>query len=102
MSVPWHVKRTACLINRKCRAEGVATISIDGDRTPGRSVTVCNDWGETTYTVGEMTWAHAYNDDIRIDCAPGIHFFLDKREAEDWRCEQRGAHVKNVGRQRAV
>jgi hypothetical protein len=84
MLVPWRARRTACLINRKCRAELGITRSIDGDRTVGRSITVTNEWGTTIYKVGQETWAHAYDDDIRIDCAPGLHFFIDRREAEAW------------------
>ena len=25
-----------------------------------------------------------YSDDIRIDCAPGIHVFITRKEAEEW------------------
>jgi hypothetical protein len=35
------------------------------------------------YSVGEHM-VQEISTDIRIECAPGIHFFLTKQEAESW------------------
>ena len=36
------------------------------------------------YRNGETVYPHAYEDDIRLDCAGGIHFWLTREEAEKW------------------
>jgi hypothetical protein len=36
------------------------------------------------YKEGEVVYADAFNDDIRVDCTSGIHFFMTKKEAEEW------------------
>jgi hypothetical protein len=38
-----------------------------------------------TYTTGEMFIPDGYNDDIRIECAQGVHFFITRKEAEEYR-----------------
>ena len=84
LEVPADSKRTACLINRKCRAEFVRTLAIVmGDGSGVTSAAGRHD-KSTIYTVGEITIPHSYNDDPRLDCASGIHFFLTKEEAQEW------------------
>jgi hypothetical protein len=39
---------------------------------------------EITYTVGKIIKPDSYNDDIRLECTNGIHFFITKKEAEDY------------------
>ena len=36
------------------------------------------------YEVGKIVNPDSYNDDIRLDCTNGIHFFVTKQEAEEW------------------
>jgi hypothetical protein len=38
----------------------------------------------TRYIVGKETWADAWNDDPRIECTSGIHFFMTRKEAEEY------------------
>ena len=38
----------------------------------------------TTYTAGERIYPDSYNDDWRVECTNGIHFFMTREEAEDW------------------
>ena len=78
MLVPADAKRTGTLVGRKCRAEYVMTLDIEGDLS---SVTTNRG---ATYTVGEYTYPDKYDDDIRIECTHGIHFFLTREEAEEW------------------
>jgi hypothetical protein len=40
--------------------------------------------GRTLYTQGAMVYPDKYDDDIRIECTHGIHFFITKREAEEY------------------
>ena len=45
---------------------------------------VHNQFGETVYRNGELTYPDSYDDDIRVGCSHGIHFFITKAEAEEW------------------
>jgi len=81
--VPPDANRTGSLIGRKCRAEYVVTERIvlaDGSEpreVEGKS-------NGAIYRVGETTYPDSYNDDPRVECTHGIHFFLTRREAEEW------------------
>jgi hypothetical protein len=76
MSVPPDAKRTATPTGRKCRAEFVFV--IEGEAVVER-------YGTTThYIPGQMTYPDSYDDDIRVECTHGIHFFLTREEAEEW------------------
>jgi hypothetical protein len=81
LEIPAEAKRTSCLINRKCRAEFVKTLEIIGsDKNE-----VCGSYDDKTiYKIGEITRADSFDDDIRIDCSHGIHFFITRKEAEKW------------------
>jgi len=81
MSVPTKAKRTACLINRKCRAEYVKVLKVFNDEG---KVIVKYDFGITEYENGKLVYPDSYDDDIRVDCSHGIHFFLTKEEALQW------------------
>ena len=81
MLIPNKAKRTACLINRKCRCSYAYVLDVFNDK---KEVVVKNKYGETKYKKGCIVKPHDYCDDIRIDCAPGIHLFLTKEEAENF------------------
>ena len=78
-------KRTSSLVGRKCRCSKARVISIvDKHGTPlteARST-----WSAAfRYRVGELVSpVEPYNDDIRVECASGIHFFMTKKEAEEY------------------
>ena len=74
--IPEDAKRTSCLINRKCRASHVKVLKGNG-----RSKTA---YSKLEYKEGEMVYADKFCDDIRIDCSNGIHFFVTRKEAEEW------------------
>lgn len=80
LEIPAKARRTASLIGRKCRAEYAVVVSLSkGDS----GVSIQDD--KVTYTVGQTVkprnW---YDDDFRLDCAPGIHFFRTRDEAEQY------------------
>ena len=39
---------------------------------------------ETIYRVGEIVRPDSYDPDIRVECSHGIHFFITRKEAEDY------------------
>lgn len=40
--------------------------------------------GKVIYRAGEVVRSDKYDDDPRVECTHGIHFFLTKEEAEAW------------------
>jgi hypothetical protein len=81
LCIPRNARRTASLVGRKCRAEMAVVEWIEG----GGPVTSdgCGN-GSITYAVGETVHPDSYDDDIRVECSHGIHFFLTRKEAEEW------------------
>jgi len=85
IEVPAEAKRISCLIDRKCRAEYVKTISIyDPEGNPVYKEVPGMFYVDITYKAGGLTYPDKYCDDIRIDCSHGIHFFMTRREAKQW------------------
>ena len=73
--IPAKAKRTSALSGRKCRAEFVKVIEGEGyDRRTG----------SLHYSPGKIVRPDGYDDDIRVECTQGIHFFITKKEAKDW------------------
>jgi len=71
--VPATAKRTSSLIGRKCRAEYVYVLSGSGKSDRGG-----------VYVEGTKYYPDSYDDDIRVECSHGVHFFMTKAEAERW------------------
>ncbi len=76
--IPAKAERVSTLLGRKCRASHVKVIS--GEGVGGVSPTR----GGIIYHRGETIHADKFDDDIRVECTHGIHFFLTKAEAEAW------------------
>ena len=82
--IPDDALRTSNLVGRKCRASHVHVIeflnttrkSVKGWRNAGGTHTV--------YNLGATVYADSFDDDIRIECTHGIHFFITREEAEAW------------------
>ena len=76
-----HVKRTGTLVGRKCRAASAFVMSISNGFSS--DVGWHRNHPSLTYTVGEYVYPDKYDDDIRVECTNGIHFFLTRKEAEE-------------------
>ena len=77
--IPEDAKRTSTLVGRKCRASRVLVLEGSGN-SPTHTHKALE------YKEGEIVVADSYDDDIRIECTNGIHFFMTRKEAEDWGC----------------
>jgi len=75
LRIPPEARRTASLVGRKCRAEFAEVLEGSGTSIRDRN---------TLYKVGETIWPDRYDDDIRVGCTHGIHFFLSREEAEEY------------------
>ena len=73
LKIPANAKRTSSLVGRKCRAEFVEV--LEGSGRSGRA---------GLYREGEFVYPDSYDDDIQVECTNGIHFFMTRKEAEEW------------------
>lgn len=76
--IPAQAQRTASLIGRKCRAEYV--IVLEGAEQPRQSLFTYT----LSYKNGETVYPDSYDDDARVECTHGIHFFLTLPEAKEF------------------
>ena len=85
LMVPSAAKRTATPIGRKCRAKYAKVLGmvVRGTNT---KVDVAYSTHQRTfeYRVGQVVRPDKYDDDIRVECTSGVHFFLTKEEAEEY------------------
>jgi hypothetical protein len=72
--IPAKAKRTSSIAGRKCRAEYVRVLEGNGISSKGG-----------IYEQGKIYRPHKYDDDPRIECSCGVHFFMTKKEAEEYR-----------------
>lgn len=72
--IPDDAKRTSTLVGRKCRASHILVWEGSG-KSPTHTL---------EYREGEIVVADSYDDDIRVECTNGIHFFMTRKEAEEW------------------
>jgi hypothetical protein len=80
--IPAHAVRVSSLVGRKCRASEVKVMEVvSGDPD---DLTSTNDFSFHYEVGGTFKPANGFSDDIRIECAPGIHFFMTRREAEEF------------------
>ena len=76
LRIPAEAARLGGLLGRKCRAEFVEVISGEGASTHDPSF---------LYAPGKTVRPHEWCDDVREECAGGIHFYLTQLEAEEHR-----------------
>ena len=78
------VPRLNAIGSRKCRAASALVIgcySSTGDMVP-EARTVPANGQPLIYRTGEVVVPDRFDDDIRVECSHGIHFFITKAEAE--------------------
>lgn len=81
--IPHDAKRTSSLVGRKCRAEFADVLEVCSAPCSLKAPRVISFWG-LTYEVGQRIHADKFDDDIRVECTHGIHFFMTRQEAEDY------------------
>lgn len=75
--IPAHAERVSSLVGRKCRASSVIPLDECGGTSPTATT-------KLRYVQGEEVFADSFNNDIRVECTHGIHFFITREEAEEW------------------
>ena len=85
IEIPADAKRSSST-GRKCRASKAKVLSItsmDGKQKYKVAYSVHN-CGELVYRVGETVVPDAFDDNRWNECAPGIHHFITRLEAEQY------------------
>jgi hypothetical protein len=83
--IPGDARRVNSFLNRKCRAEVVEVVEIVNESgKPVESGLSPTHDKKLLYVVGQAVKATTYDDDFRVDCAGGIHYFMTRIEAEEW------------------
>src|SRR6185312_1716254 len=77
-------ERVSALTSRKCRASKVRVVALyNGDgsvRTePGKGA-----YTGLAYPVGGVVVPDSFDPDNRVECSHGIHFFITRKEAEEY------------------
>ncbi len=84
IEIPKRAKRVNGIGSRKCRAEFAKVISIE--TVIGKKIKQKAGIHDSAfiYEVGKTVRPSNYNDDVRLECAEGIHFFITKEEAKNY------------------
>ena len=85
LQIPEDAKRGSAF-GRKCRASKAVCLAIenmDGSNSGLAEISSDHD-GSFIYRVGETVEVADFDDDRTHECAPGIHFFITRREAVDY------------------
>ena len=71
---------------RKCRCSAARVLAIENvDGTDSGLTEIASSYDSSfIYKVGEIVSAPNFDEDRRIECAPGIHFFITRQEAVHW------------------
>ena len=76
--IPKEAKRSHAF-GRKCRAEYVKVLEVIG-----AEVGIAQHDGKTEYRKGEIVKPDSFDENWQDECAPGIHFFITRIEAENY------------------
>lgn len=85
LEIPADAKRLSAT-GRKCRCDKAKVVRIwNLDRTESCQVKTFSTYDRNfVYEVGKTVYAENFEDDRWIECAPGIHFFINFQEAVDY------------------
>ena len=84
--VPAEAKRSHAF-GRKCRAECAEVLGIftgEGVERPEGYIGRSDFDSEFTYQKGQTVHPDSFSEDWTTECAPGIHFFITRLEAENY------------------
>lgn len=78
LRIPEEAKRSHAF-GRKCRAEFADVLEVFG-----AEVGISQHDGETKYIAGQRVTPDCFDENWMEECAPGVHFFLSRIEAENY------------------
>lgn len=85
LEIPADARRSSAA-GRKCRCDKAKVIEIQElDGSPSELTEVASGYDRNfVYRVGEIAEEPTYDEDRWNECAPGIHFFINRQEAVDY------------------
>lgn len=85
LEIPADAQRSSAT-GRKCRCDKAKVIEIQElDGSPSELTEVASGYDRNfVYRVGEIAEEPKYDEDRWKECAPGIHFFINRQEAVDY------------------
>ena len=85
LEIPADARRSSAT-GRKCRCDKAKAIEIQElDGSPSELTEVASGYDrDFVYRVGEIAEEPKYDEDRWKECAPGIHFFINRQEAVDY------------------
>lgn len=85
LEIPADAQRSSAT-GRKCRCDKAKVIEIQElDGSPSELAEVASGYDRNfVYRVGEIAEEPKYDEDRWNECAPGIHFFINRQEAVDY------------------
>ena len=84
LHIPTDALRVSALCGRKCRASKATPLrafTLDGSISEAPRFRSSHDY-EFTYEIGKVATPASFDEDRRVDCTNGIHFFMERAEAE--------------------
>ena len=85
LEIPADARRSSAT-GRKCRCDKAKVIEIQElDGSPSELTEVASGYDRNfVYRIGEIAEEPKYDEDRWKECAPGIHFFINRQEAVDY------------------
>ena len=85
LEIPEDARRSSAT-GRKCRCDKAKVIEIQElDGSPSELTEIASGYDHNfVYRVGEIAEEPKYDEDRWNECAPGIHFFINRQEAVDY------------------
>ena len=84
--IPAKARRWGGLVGRKCRADEatVVGVMVKGKSKKTKQIFASKYDSSFMYEIGKTYKVKDFLDDPRVECAPGIHFFITQIEAEEY------------------
>jgi hypothetical protein len=86
LEIPKSAKRVSTPIGRKCRAsqaKAIAAYNQDGTKTK-ETIFYSQHDPEFKYQIGKIAKVDNFDNNIRVGCTSGIHFFITFEEAKNY------------------
>ena len=85
LEIPEDAKRSSATTH-KCRCSKAKVLAITSlYETESFNEAITYNYAPLTYKVGEMVYPDSFDEYRWAECSNGIHFFMDKEEAINWR-----------------
>ena len=86
LEIPAESPRVSTFIGTKCRAKRAKVLeAFDFSGNPAQETEFESLRDYTfVYRVGEVVEVRDFDDDIRVECTRGIHFFIEREEAQEY------------------